>query len=1468
MNLDNNDEDRYETSVHLNWNYLVAEISLQIRQSLELQTILQTTTDEVQKLLQCDRVMLYKFDGDGSGEVVVETIADSQWSIVGQVVNDSCLDTSWLQHYQQNQVKTIADVTKANLTPCHAELLESFQVQANLVVPILCTSKLWGLLICHSCTAPRQWQNQEIEALQKIAFHVGIAIHQACLLVELQQEKAKLEAVMASRIEQLEQTNLDLLIEVRERSKLEIIVSENEKFSRKVLDSIFTFVGVLTCEGILIEANQAPLEMAGITREDVLGKHFADTYWWGYSSTAQNKIREAIKQAQQGITVRFDIPVQAKEGKQIIIDLSLHPLRNEQGEITHLVPSGTDITERKQAELELRQSKEQLEEFFDNASDLIQSVSIEDGKFIYVNRAWLETLGYSRHELNQLTIFDLIDPDCLITCQNIFQELKSGHTHILDKLSISLINKNGHKVLLEGSMNVRFSEGKAIATRAIFRDVTVQNEIEATLQEQAKILQIFYDYSPLILGVVEISDNDILHTLHNSTTLKFLGVNKEKIDNTWASELGIKPEIIQMWLSYYRQSQATQQPVQFEYENQTETQTYSLSTIVKYIGIADSGRPQFSFMLWDISAIKQLAIEHQKIEMIEKKNEQVKRELKLLENILDIVLAGYWDWNIQNNTEYLSPGFKQMFGYEDYELNNSPETWQKLIIPEDLPGVFTVFEKHIQSRGEVPYYNEVRYRHKNGSIVWVICSGQVIEWDENGNALRMIGCHINITDRKQAENNLHHINLVLENAVEGIARVDMRGKYVSVNRAYAEACGYEANELIDKQWQSTVYREDLPILETAYQTMLKHGKVNQEARGIRKDGSIFYKQVIMISDYDDQGKFIGHYCFMKDISDRKEFELALLDSEHRYRNIIETTLEGVWILDAQGKTTFANKQMADMLGYSCREMIGTNLMDFINPEDRSQAQMYMQRRQQGLGEQHPLKFKRQDGTSLWAMVSTTPIFDHENKFIGATGLITNINELVNVQNALKTSEMQLSGVLNSSLDGIMAFQSVRNEEGNIIDFEWLLCNPTAYGMVGRENLIGKRLLEELPGNKEEGLFDIYVKVVETGETIQKEFYYNYDGIDCWMENIAVKLGDGFAITFRNITANKKSEQALQILNKQLEERIADLDQRHEEMLVLSEISDFLQACLTVQEACEILSNLVQPMFPDCSGGVFLTNSSRNRVEMLSSWGDSLSSIVDFYPNECWALRRGKIHICNAQKFGLRCQHIPKDGKITNTICIPMIAQGETLGMFHIMSQHPQALSETKEQIARALAEQVGLALANLNLRETLQHQSIRDPLTGLFNRRYLEEFLTQELARAQRKQQPIGVIMVDVDHFKRFNDTYGHDAGDYVLQAVGGILKEHIRGSDIACRYGGEEMNVILPESSIEETAMRAEEIRQAIAQLSLTHNRQKLGGVTVSLGVAAFPQHGASSTALIQTADAALYRAKAAGRNRVVVAP
>ena len=195
-----------------------------------------------------------------------------------------------------------------------------------------------------------------------------------------------------------------------------------------------------------------------------------------------------------------------------------------------------------------------------------------------------------------------------------------------------------------------------------------------------------------------------------------------------------------------------------------------------------------------------------------------------------------------------------------------------------------------------------------------------------------------------------------------------------------------------------------------------------------------------------------------------------------------------------------------------------------------------------------------------------------------------------------------------------------------------------------------------------------------------------------------------------------------------------------------------------------------------------------------------------------------------------------------------------------------AIAEPVRKRAAVLGEQIAMALANLQLREKLRNQAIRDPLTGLFNRRYTEETLTRELHRAERHGHPLAMLAIDVDHFKRFNDSFGHEAGDKVLREISGLLLEKTRGGDVASRMGGEELLVVLPGAGLEDARAKAEQIRFAVKQLQVVHLGAKLGTVTVSMGVSCFPEHGRQTEDLLRVADAALYRAKHAGRDQVVV--
>jgi diguanylate cyclase (GGDEF)-like protein len=350
--------------------------------------------------------------------------------------------------------------------------------------------------------------------------------------------------------------------------------------------------------------------------------------------------------------------------------------------------------------------------------------------------------------------------------------------------------------------------------------------------------------------------------------------------------------------------------------------------------------------------------------------------------------------------------------------------------------------------------------------------------------------------------------------------------------------------------------------------------------------------------------------------------------------------------------------------------------------------------------------------------------------------------------------------------------------------------------------------------------------------------------------------------------HKKAQNVLQNAKNELQ-----LHAR--EIALLSEMGELLQTCLTLDEAYTVIDHTMQQLFNEDSGALCVLNDDKNLVDTMVVWGEGSTGERVFSPGDCWALRRAQLYSVGDASTGIICKHVGPPIAMSY-ICVPMIAQGETLGILHIRSNpwggselpdQPIRTAESKWQLALTVSEHIGLALANLKLRETLRSQAIRDPLTGLFNRRYMEESLERELRRSQRKGVPLGIVMMDIDHFKRFNDNFGHAAGDYLLRELGVFLRTLVRGEDIASRYGGEEFIIVFPETSLEETVQRAEHIRQDVKNLKLGEEFPKTEGVTLSLGVAVFPQHGSNYEQLLKSVDTALYQAKRDGRDRIAVA-
>ena len=318
---------------------------------------------------------------------------------------------------------------------------------------------------------------------------------------------------------------------------------------------------------------------------------------------------------------------------------------------------------------------------------------------------------------------------------------------------------------------------------------------------------------------------------------------------------------------------------------------------------------------------------------------------------------------------------------------------------------------------------------------------------------------------------------------------------------------------------------------------------------------------------------------------------------------------------------------------------------------------------------------------------------------------------------------------------------------------------------------------------------------------------------------------------------------------------------------ISEYTGLLQSAQNLDEAMELTSCTFERLLPHLGGQCYLARASRDFLESRASFGrPAISSSDALPPGDCWALRRGQPHH-NRAGGGVRCAHLEHGTSLAaiSTLCIPLTAQGETLGMLHASGPADGGEEDNDAAIIELMGEQLALAIANLRLRETLRQQSLRDPLTGLFNRRYFEESLRREMLRCERRRLPLALLVLDIDHFKSFNDSQGHSAGDAVLAHVGRCVASLVRAEDMACRYGGEEFTIVMPETDAASAVARAEAIRRSVSQQTISHNGRTLGPVTVSIGVAAFPHDGVTPELLFEVADAALYQAKAEGRNRVL---
>jgi len=361
----------------------------------------------------------------------------------------------------------------------------------------------------------------------------------------------------------------------------------------------------------------------------------------------------------------------------------------------------------------------------------------------------------------------------------------------------------------------------------------------------------------------------------------------------------------------------------------------------------------------------------------------------------------------------------------------------------------------------------------------------------------------------------------------------------------------------------------------------------------------------------------------------------------------------------------------------------------------------------------------------------------------------------------------------------------------------------------------------------------------------------------------------FSFLLRDAVLRRSTAKRTTETNENLASSVQALEERISDARLLTLCRDELQLCVDVRQVYRAAAVSLDRLLPGSSGSLCILNPSHNLLEAVSTWGSHTSMQAEtFAPETCCGLRLGQLRWRRMGVSEIDCTHFSAEPP-DHYLCAPLVAQGETLGMLSIECSQPEAYAMLQRRMdgILQLLQLIGMAAASLNLRARLENQSVRDPLTGLFNRYFMEIVLARELARANRQESSVAMLMLDVDHFKRFNDAYGHGAGDAMLRGIGEVFRASVRTEDTICRYGGEEFAIILPGATPQIAAMCAERIRAAVTGLRLSVDIAPGANASVSIGIALYPADAADGETLLRKADQALYRAKHNGRNQVCTA-
>lgn len=829
---------------------------------------------------------------------------------------------------------------------------------------------------------------------------------------------------------------------------------------------------------------------------------------------------------------------------------------------------------------------------------------------------------------------------------------------------------------------------------------------------------------------------------------------------------------------------------------------------------------------------------------------------------------------------FVNPSATRITGYTQAELlAMSPAEAFAVIHPDDRELMQTRLQAR-QKGQEVPPNYQFRLIRKDSAVRWIECFNTRIEY-RGRPAVQM--AYMDITEQRQAEESLREsqqlLRSTLDSTADAIIVTTTAGQVITCNQQFIDLWNLP-RERFDQMTRTEcmAHMQQRMCDPTRFSTRIQEWYRTREQDGYDtfqlRDGRTLE---CYSTPYRVDGQVIGRVWSYRDITARTHAEARLREQEALLRAISDNLPDAMiyQYVDLPNSSTrryvYVSAGIERLSGITATQLYAdsTLLEKLILPEDwtRLCAAIEMSQR---TASKLDIEIRKcgPAGDLRWSHLCASPRTLADGRTVW-DGIEMDITARKWMEEEIRASRARVQAIFDNAAVGI----GVVNQAGYWIDINRRGADMLGYTPDELHQLtyLDITYAEDQPVSEEH--FQALLHNELDSFRMEKR-YVRKDGSSFWAElstsPIRDEIGAIEAIVgvLVDITDRKRAEAQLHQANTQLVQGMLRLQQHNQEVLLLNQLVDLLLGCLSAEEAYEVVTLIAARLFVYQTGALYLRNPVSGMFERVAQWGDPPPQEWMLAQQECWGLRRGHSFLVHMDSAMLWCQHVTTTDHLSS-LCVPLVARGETIGLLHLRNGPANDHEERQrwQQLAEMVAGHVAMALTNLLLRAQLQEQVTRDPLTGLFNRRYLDETLNREIQQALRHGYSVGVMMLDIDRFKHFNDTYGHDTGDALLRAVGAFLQTSTRGGDIACRYGGEEFTLVLPGAALETTWQRAEEVRAGINALALHYDRHSLGSVTISLGVAAFPEHGMTGTALLKAADIALYKAKLAGRNRVMIA-